>query len=65
MGYLCCSGKMSGDEENSTFKIQCFAHHMPGLKHYIIHVGSPESYDFSGFFKSILAGFGTEFSEIS
>ena len=46
MGYLCCSGKMS---ENSKFKIQCFAHHMSGLKHYIIHVGSPESYGFSGF----------------
>jgi hypothetical protein len=61
MGYLCCSGKMSGNEEKSILK----THHRLSFKHYIIHVGAPESYDFSGFFKCILAGFGTEFSEIS
>ena len=65
MGYLCCSGKMSGNEEKSKIKNQYFAHHRPSLKHYIIYVGSPESYDSFGFFKCILAGFGAEFSEIS
>jgi hypothetical protein len=63
MGYLCCSGKMSGNEEKSILKNQYFTHHRLSFKHYIIHVGAPES--FSGFSKCILAGFGTEFSEIS
>jgi hypothetical protein len=65
MGYLCCSGKMSGNEEKSILKNQYFAHHRLNFKNYIIHVAAPESYDFSAFFKYILAGFGTEFNEIS
>jgi hypothetical protein len=52
------------NEEKSTIKNQYFTHHGLSLKHYIIHVGSPESHDFSGFFKSILIGFGAEFTEI-
>jgi hypothetical protein len=64
MGCLRHSRKMSGNEERSIIKNQYFAHHRLNLKHYIIHVGSPESHDFSGFLKSILTGFGVEFSEI-
>jgi hypothetical protein len=65
MGCLHCSRKMSGNEEKSIFKNEYFAHYRLSFKHYITQVDDPESYDFSGFLKFILTGFGAEFREIS